>query len=183
MDTFTFSVEDFILYILNRIEPQKNDRLKLNKIAFFVEFAYFFNTKNPLSTATYAAITNGPIIDQYATILTTMERANKIICDGYRIRPLKNPEHEPNADVQQFINPLIEKYAALNNSELIALSHQTDSWLITTNQGASWGEIIDKNLASLETFFVENHVESDEYTQISELPPLNKESLVAYEFN
>ncbi|MAF20730.1 MAG: hypothetical protein CMI55_03545 [Parcubacteria group bacterium] len=35
-----FKKEDYILYILNNLEPEKSDKIRLNKVAFFVEFAF-----------------------------------------------------------------------------------------------------------------------------------------------
>lgn len=181
MSVFTFSIEDYILYILNKLEPEKSDKLKLNKVAFFVEFAYLFFRRKILSQADYAAINRGPAIDDYKVILQSMAKKGKVKLDGYKVRPLTNPSNEPPEEIANFIDPLIDKYSELTNNELIALSHQTDPWLITTNNNKNMGMIIDKDLASLESFFVEES--SDESQDEIELPKVDKESLEEYEFD
>ena len=178
-NSFLFKVEDYILYILNRLEPEKSDKIKLNKVAFFVEFAYLFFKEKPLSRAQYAAIDAGAVIDSYDSILKEMQKKKKITIDGYIVRPLKSPEATIPEEISSFLDPLIQKYAVLNNSELISLSHSTDSYKITTNNEKVMGRIIDKKLALLETFFCEDKTE-DEIAE-EKLPVIDKEKLVKYE--
>ncbi len=186
MCDFKFSTEDYILYILNKLEPDKSDKTKLNKIAFFVEFAYLLSKSKELSEAEYAAITYGPAINDYNYHLENLSFNGKVKIDGYKLRPLTSPATEPNEEIQNFIDPLIEKYSNLTNKELIALSHLTDSWLISTDNGKNFGTMIDKDLASLETFFLESHngTDDDSNEELDEdLPKYDKESLVDYEFD
>ena len=153
---FIFSVEDFILYILNRIEPTKSDKIRLNKMAFLIEFAYiFFNNKN-LSNIKYAAIDKGPIIDNYDVILKKMEKEKLIGIDGYMLRPFTNSKVKPPQNIADFIESIIDKYSKLSRDELISLSHDTDSYKITTNNEKEMGKIINKDLANLESFFCDN---------------------------
>lgn len=175
-----FHTEDYILYILNRLEPEKSDKIRLNKIAFFVEFAYVFQNERPLSNARYAAIDNGAVIDSYDFILKLMVARKKVKIDGYFVRPLKTSEAPTPKEVSSFIDPLIKKYSSLNNGELIGLSHSTDSFKITTNNGRTMGSIIDKDLALLETFFDEDKDEEEEIDENS-LPTIDKSKLVKYE--
>jgi len=175
-----FNTEDYILYILNRLEPEKSDKIRLNKIAFFVEFAYVFQNERPLSNAQYAAINNGAVIDSYDLILKFMVARKKIKLDGYFVRPLKTSEALIPKEASSFIDPLIKKYSSLNKGELIGLSHSTDSFKITTNNGRTMGRIIDKDLALLETFFDEDKDEEEEIDENS-LPAIDKSKLAKYE--
>lgn len=176
--SFVFNTQDFILYILNRIEPAKSDKIRLNKMAFFIEFAYiFFNNKN-LSNIKYAAIDKGPIIDNYDVILKKMEKKKLIGIDGYMLRPFVNSEVKPPQNIADFIESIIDKYSKLSREELISLSHDTDSYKITTNNEKDMGNIINKNLANLESFFCDNdNQEIDE----KNLPVFDKSKLVEYE--
>ncbi|MFH1187919.1 MAG: type II toxin-antitoxin system antitoxin SocA domain-containing protein [bacterium] len=175
---FIFNTKDFILYILNRIEPAKSDKIRLNKIAFFVEFAYiFFNNKN-LSNTKYAAIDKGPVIDDYDMILQKMKKEKLIDINGYMLRPLANSNTEPPEEIVNFIESIIDKYSKLSRDELISLSHNTDSYKITTNNEKEMGKIINKNLANLESFFCDN---SDEQIDENCIPVFNKNKLVEYE--
>ncbi|PWB38382.1 MAG: hypothetical protein C3F02_04405 [Parcubacteria group bacterium] len=175
------NTEDYILYILNRLEPQKSDKIRLNKIAFFVEFAYIFYNNKVLSEANYAAIDKGPVIDGYDTILKSMANEGKIKIDGYVLRPLKSSEVNLTENDVVFINGIIDKYSAFNKDELIALSHATDSYKITTNNEKDMGGIINKKLAFLETFFQESEGEDDDKDEDT-LPELDRKKLVEYEF-
>jgi len=175
-----FKTEDFILYILNRLEPDKSDKIKLNKIAFFVEFAYIFSKEKFLSDAKYAAIDMGAVIDSYDPILKKMQSGGKIKIEGYTIRPLKSPNISIPEEISLFIDPIIKKYSLFSKDELITLSHATDSYKITTNNEKVMGRIIDKELASLETFFSEDGVIEGKIDE-NKLPAIHKEKLVKYE--
>ncbi len=179
-NNFLFNVEDYILYILNNLEPDKSDKIRLNKVAFFVEFAYIFHKERPLSKTEYAAINNGAVIDSYDLILKKMQKKKKIKLDGYIVRPLNSPELSIPKELPLFIDPLIKKYSLLSNEELINLSHSTDSYKITTNNERIMGRIIDKKLALLETFFCEDEV-AEEKIDESKLPVVNKEKMIRYE--
>lgn len=176
--SFAFSIEDYILYILNHLEPEKSDKIRLNKIAFFVEFAYIYFRGHPLSEAEYAAIDKGTIIDGYDSILKQMQKDEKIKVDGFTLRPLKSPRTSVPIQIDEFIEPLIKKYASLTNAELVSLSHLTDSYKITSKNERIMGKIIDKKLAFLESFFEENKAQKQ--LEESELPVIDKSKLVEY---
>ena len=59
------TTEDLILHILNKLEPEKSDKIRLNKLAFFTEFAFLHRFNKPLSNAEYASIDLGPVIWNY----------------------------------------------------------------------------------------------------------------------
>ena len=179
--TKQIKTEDFILYILNRLEPQKSDKIRLNKIAFFVEFAYIFYNNKFLSKANYATIDKGPVIDDYDDILKSMASQGQIKIDGYVLRPLKSSPVDLSESEGVFIDGIIEKYSALNKDELIGLSHQTDAYKITTDNEKVMGGIINKKLAFLETFFQDSEGENGDKDE-AELPKIDKSKLVEYEF-
>lgn len=170
--------EDYILYILNKLEPEKSDKLILNKIAFFVEFAFLQRYNQDLSSAEYAAIPHGPVIDGYDEILKGMEKNKLVKIDGYIVRPLHSPKIEIPDEQQEFINRAIEKYSNFSSTELRGLSHQTDSYKITTDNERVMGKRINKKLAMLETFLMEDEV--DEVLSEDELPKINRSELIPY---
>ena len=178
MNNTILTTEDFILYLLKKVESGKLDKIRLNKLAFFVEFGYLFRTQKPLSAANYAGIDNGPVIDGYAQVLEKMEKSKKIFMDGYKIRPLADPKTNIAEGVKSIIDPLISKYSQLTTKELISLSHATDSYKITTNNEKNMGKRIDKELAALETFFVESETEDGE---LLDLPKIDRSKLIPYE--
>ena len=178
MEQLKLSVEDLILYILNKLEPDKSDKIRLNKLAFFVEFAYLLKYGADLSEANYAAIDMGPVIDDYDKILKGMQEQGLVKMDGYLIRPLKSGTAEISPDVKIFIDSVIDKYYKLTNNELVAIAHSTDAYKITTNNEKVMGNIIDKKLALLETFLTDGH-EGGELNE-DELPVIDRSKLVPY---
>ena len=174
------NTESFILYILNRLEPEKSDFWYLNKIAFLVEFAYMYFKEKELSGAHYAAINHGPVIDKYSEILKDMESRKLIKLDGYKIRLLDSKPVEVSKELSDFINPLIRKYSQMTHGELKALTHATDSYQITTMNEKVMGNIIDKKLSNLETFFDDTNDES--VVEDIDLPRINFDKLAKYEF-
>jgi len=177
---FVFNTKDFILFILNRIEPARSDKIRLNKIAFFVEFAYIFYNNRNLSNANYAAIDNGPVIDGYDKILKEMEKEKLININGFALRPLASLKITVPINISNFIESIIDKYSKLSKSELISLSHDTDSYKITTDNEKKMGNIINKKLASLEAFFCDDNNNDQEISEKS-LPALDKSKLIEYE--
>lgn len=170
--------EDFILYILNKLEPEKSDKIRLNKLAFFVEFAYLLKFKRDLSTAEYAAIDMGPVINDYEAILKDMQKRGLVAVDGYVVRPLKSPVAEIPAETKAFIDGIMDKYSKLPKNALIGLSHLTDAYKITTNNERVMGKRIDKKLAALETFLIED--EHNGGVSEDELPSIDRSQLVPY---
>lgn len=177
---FKFNTQDYILYLLNRLEPANSDKLKLNKIAFFVEFGFLYRCRKELSDVRYAGITLGPVIDEYAQLLKEMEKSGKVKVDEHIVRPLQKPSITPPENIAAIIDPLIEKYSKLTSAELVALSHLTDSYKISTNNEKDMGKLIDKELAALETFFDEKP--SNPIFDEDRLPVIKKADLVEYEF-
>lgn len=176
---YIFDQEDFILYILNKIEPKNSTKIKLNKIAFFTEFGFLYRENKQLSNADYAGINYGPIIDNYAKLLVKMSTSKKITVDGITVRPLIGPSKQPPEWVSQLIDPLIEKYSNLSTNEIVTLSHETDSYKITTMNEQIMGNIIDKDLAQLETFY-SDELTIDELDTSSSLPQVNSQNLETY---
>ncbi len=178
---FKLNKEDYILYILNKLEPEKSDKIKLNKIAFFVEFAYFLKFKHDLSDTEYAAINMGPIIDGYELILKDMQKRRLVKVDGYIVRPLESPKIDISDDERIFIDGLINRYSKFRNNELIALSHATDTYKITTDNERQMGNKINKKLALLETFLADSDGEEDNLLfSEDELPKINRSQLIQY---
>ncbi|MCX6712177.1 MAG: DUF4065 domain-containing protein [Candidatus Vogelbacteria bacterium] len=172
------TVEDFILHILNKLEPEKSDKIRLNKLAFFTEFAFLHRFNQPLSTAEYAGIDLGPVIDNYDIILRGMQKNNLIKMDGYKIRPLVSPSSQLSPEYGTFVDSIIEKYSALPKEVLIGISHLTDAYKITTNNEKIMGGKISKKLALLETFLLDDEV--DKPVNENNLPRVDRSQLVNY---
>ncbi|MBD3365929.1 DUF4065 domain-containing protein [candidate division WWE3 bacterium] len=181
ISNFKFSQEDYILYLLNQPALKEADFYRINKLAFFVEFGYIYKTSRELTPLKYAGINKGPVINDYTSLFAKMEAKGLIkISSGFKVSPLVKPSKNPPKDVRACIDSLIEEYASLSTSKLIALSHETDSYKIATENEEVMGAVIDKNLAHLEAFFEDSADRLDE-TTVNALPPVETE-LEAYAF-
>lgn len=178
INNFKFDTTEYILYLLQKIEPSQSTKLKLNKIAFFVEFGYLHKIGRELSKSNYAGIVYGPVINNYKLLLSQMQRKKMIIIDGNYVRPLKGLETKIPDNISSIIDPLIEKYSKLTSTELVKLSHLTDSYQITTNGEKEMGKIIDKDLAALESFYDDENC--DEKIDETKLPRFNPDDLIPY---
>ena len=178
MADFVFTTKDYILYLLEKMGGDGVDKIKLNKVAFFVEFGYILKKQRELSTTQYAGITLGPVVNDYQNILELMAKEGKLTIENNKIRTLKKPATTVPKEVMEVVDPLIEKYKLLTNTELVSLSHLTDSYNITTLGEKRMGKIIDKKLAYLETFFEET--DSALETDQDLLPVVPRKGLRAY---
>jgi hypothetical protein len=86
-------------------------------------------------------------------------------------------------ELAEFMNPLIKKYSQMTQGELKALTHATDSYKITTSNEKFMGNIIDKNLARLETFYEEDFAKnaSEQERDEVDLPRVDFNKLKKYE--
>lgn len=175
----TLTAEQYILFILNRLQPEKSDLRTVNKIAFLVEFAHLYFKEKEISKAKYAAIDHGPVIDDYKIILSGMEKKGLIKLDGFKIRLVDSTAIDVSKELDEFASPLIAKYSQMNANELRALTHSMDSYLITTKNEKIMGKRIDKDLAALETIFESNEAEPSPEV---DLPLVDFKRLVPYEF-
>jgi len=176
------SPEDLVLYISNKLEPEKSDKMRLNKLAFLVEFSFLLKYGRSLSNANYAAIDHGPVIDGYDKLFLKMQENSLIKIDGFKIRPLKSRVVSLTDEEKSFVDSVMEKYSKLSNSELRSITHDTDSYKITTDNEKIMGKKIDKDLAKLETFLDENISDAEEGFTILEkdLPAIDRNKLVKY---
>jgi len=99
--------------------------------------------------------------------------------DGYKIRPLTSPSVNLSLESSAFVDNIIERYSKLSNDVLIGISHLTDAYKITTKNERVMGEKIDKKLALLETFLLDD--EPEKSVNEDELPAVDRSQLVRYD--
>mgnify|MGYP001570232926 FL=1 len=82
-------------------------------------------------------------------------------------------------EYRDFVDSILDKYSVLSKDVLIGISHLTDAYMITTNNEKIMGGKIDKKLALLETFLLEDDVEH--IVNENELPAIDRSQLVRYD--
>ena len=185
MGNYRFTTEDFILYILNYVEPGKSTFMTVNKLAFLLEFFYLYNTEGKeLSDAKYAAINHGAVIDNYKDVFAGMEQKGLVQITDHHLRVLADAPRIPS-DVKEKIDPVLRRFSQYDSSALRALTHKMDSYLITSKNERVMGKVIKKDLASLETFFEElndSETSSVQEGEMVDLPlTIDREKLLRYE--
>jgi len=182
-NNFQFTTEDYILYILSKLPNEKSTPLYLNKVAFLTEFAYKFKTFSDLSDAQYAAINLGPVINDYNRILDKMHDSEKLERVGRKqLFPKQQPGFTIPEEIKLIIDPLIEHYSHMSIGELIKLTHETDSYTITTNGGKVMSKIIDKDLTHLDMIFAGDQIEEIPEIDEDKLPVFKRDELIKYDF-
>lgn len=174
--------KEYILYLLNKL-PAKTDKYRINKIAFLIEFAYIYKNSTELTDTVYAAITKGPVVNDYKELFKDMQQEGSIKIEGHSLRPLQDADvSNVNPSILEFIDEMVEKYSRLGTNELIALTHSLDSYVITTQKEKLMGNIIDKSLAHLDIYFddnLENY--EDELILDDKLPKIDRSRLLKYD--
>lgn len=150
----TISIEDLLLFILTNSSPNMGVK-KLNKLAFLLEFTYLFENEKPLTNASYAAITMGPVINDYKVLVASMLKKKEICtnedADGGTedYLPLKKPQID--TQLFAFLLTVLNRYKELSPKQLEDLTHGLDSYNITVHEnGGKMGRVIDKDLALLD---------------------------------
>ncbi len=175
---FKFDKKNYILYLLNKLEP-KVSLLRINKIAFLVEFAYIFNFGEELTDISYAALPYGPVINDYNKLFEEMSLESYLVYDrdARIVRPLKDSEVTLSLEIEQRIEPFVEWFKSLKTNDLIQITHSLDSYIITSESETKMGRIIDKALANLDIYFDKSLSEEDT-SNTTDLPYFDKSDLV-----
>lgn len=149
-------ISDLLLFILNHSNPNMGIK-KLNKLAFFLEFTYLFENDRALTNAEYAAITMGPVVNDYKVLIADMVEAGKIVQNEKADQGLEDylpvqREKEFDPELTGFLLTVLNRYKDLSPKQLEDLSHGLDSYNITVHEnGGEMGKIIDKDLALLDS--------------------------------
>lgn len=149
-------IDDLLLFILNHSSPNMGIK-KLNKLAFFLEFTYLFENDRALTNAEYAAITMGPVVNDYKVLIAQMVQAGQIVKNEKADPGLEDylpvqREKEFDPELMGFLLTVLNRYKDLSPKQLEDLSHGLDSYNITVHEnGGEMGKIIDKDLALLDS--------------------------------
>jgi len=151
---YKIGIEDLLLFILANSSPNMGVK-KLNKLAFLLEFTYLFENEKPLTGASYAAITMGPVINDYKNLVSSMVKKKEIRKNGAAdsgiedYLPLKKPQID--TALYAFLLTVLNRYKELSPKQLEDLTHGLDSYNITVHENdGKMGKIIDKDLALLD---------------------------------
>lgn len=148
--TYHDKLQQVILYVLNHPDYREGGIKKLNKLLYFIDFYFYRDHEKLITGAKYAKAPMGPLIDRYQQIFSELEQAGVLvgkIVDGRNIYlPLVKCDVESLSSIEvDHISQVLGRYGKLRSSELEAISHGQQPWVLTEN----YGDIIDPDLALL----------------------------------
>lgn len=145
---YSEKLKNLILLVLVNEDYKDEGIKKLNKILYFVDFYYYKDNEKLISGSEYAKAPMGPILNDYKLIF------NSLVEDGVLVQEKECPTiYKPKiahnlsafkAEEIEHIDKVLKRYGKLSSSELEAISHVQQPWLLTEN-----GDIIDPDLALL----------------------------------
>ncbi|MEK7103494.1 MAG: Panacea domain-containing protein [Patescibacteria group bacterium] len=149
MPIYTEKFKNLVLYILANEHYKDEGIKKLNKVLYFVDFYFYRDHERLISGVTYAKAPMGPIVNDYQTIFKQMVQDDVLHQKSeYPAMFTSNIDYtlsEFSPEEVDHIHKVLEKYGRLSSTELEAISHQQQPWVLTERMG----DIIDPDLALL----------------------------------
>ena len=135
-----------IIAFITKCNPEFSDRLKLNKLLFYVDFYHYKLTGFSLTGLSYRAIQYGPVPTFYENIYTYFENEG-IICSKWikgengSAKELfqTNSEFDSkyhSAEELETIDTIINKFKDTSSWDLVDISHNERGWMeLHNNKG------------------------------------------------
>jgi uncharacterized phage-associated protein len=110
------------------------DRLKVNKLCYFIDFEHYLLYKESISGKDYYHLPRGPIVDGYKRLFEEGSAQGLWTLDGINLIPLTTHDASDAFSVpeQLVINTILSKYQHLTGLELQSISHEDPPWTLTT---------------------------------------------------
>jgi uncharacterized phage-associated protein len=123
---------------IRKCKQEFNDKLKLNKLLFYVDFYHYKNYGTSISGLSYRAIQYGPVPANYDNIYTYLENEKIIRSEWVRLPNGSAREvfkSENDFEVSSFslqeletINVIIERFKDISTWDIVDLSHEEKAW-------------------------------------------------------
>ena len=130
---------NLIIAFITRCKPQFNDRLKMNKLLYYVDFYHYKLVGFSLTGLSYRAIQYGPVPTYYENLYTYFENAG-VICSSWT--KTENGAGKEvfqttgefdatyyNTEELETIETIISKFKNTSSWDLIDLSHKEKGWM------------------------------------------------------
>ena len=142
ISTNDFGIEKYKQILLNCLQygsdsDGKITKTKLAKLAYLVDFKWFYDNLKPLSGLAYRRITHGPVPDQYFRIIDELYESGAITIEkkqggnAFMIGLVENaPTNKLNQAELKLINKISSKWKNKNTQEIVDFTHQQLPWKI-----------------------------------------------------
>jgi DNA-binding transcriptional regulator YiaG/uncharacterized phage-associated protein len=136
------SRERFTQLIIRLAEDVKPFKTQLNKLLFYIDFAHYKRHGQSISGCVYAAISMGPVPDNFETTFETLAREGHFINEyiqfpdgnyGVQFIALKDKPFDPtqfNDEELVTIDKVISKLKKKKSSDLVSISHEEKAWIV-----------------------------------------------------
>lgn len=130
---------NILIVFIAKCKPEFNDRLKINKLLFYVDFYHYKLVGFSLTGLSYRAIQYGPVPTFYDNIYTYFEN-EAVICSNW-IKEENGSGKELFQTIAEFdnnhfsseeletIDIIINKFKNISSWDLVEISHKEKGWL------------------------------------------------------
>ena len=133
-------LSNLLLFLISRSNPDYNDKLKLNKLMFYVDFINYKNTGKSITGLSYRAIPYGPVPTNYDFIFAYFTEKEKLIepefiqSQNSRViecfKALKEFDLSIfNKEELETIYQVVKFFKDFSSWKLVDLSHKERAWI------------------------------------------------------
>ncbi|MDO8513070.1 MAG: DUF4065 domain-containing protein [bacterium] len=155
ISTGDFGIEKYKQIILNCLQygcdsDGKITKTKLAKLAYLVDFKWFYDNLQPLSGLAYRRIAHGPVPDQYFRVIDELYESGAITIENKGMASLiKANENAPTNQLKEkeikVIKDISNKWKNKNSQDIEDFTHEQLPWKICRQ-----GELIPYELITQE---------------------------------
>lgn len=133
-------IANLLVYALSQSKAEYNDRLKMNKLLFYVDFCHYRQTARSITGLPYRAIQYGPAPTCYDTVLDRLENMEILQAQWVNRGKSNQPreifqatgafnEHVFSVEENSTIKWVVAKFKNISSWDIVELSHKESGWL------------------------------------------------------
>lgn len=132
-------IASLVIFFLKNASSSYNDRLKLNKLLFYADFAHFKYHGRSITGLSYRAIPYGPVPSSYDRLFSWLQQKDLIQINWDHVdqgagRERFTSMREPDGtifseDELASMDAVLEEFGAMPSWDLVNISHQEKAWL------------------------------------------------------
>lgn len=130
-----------ILYFLRECAPRRPGLTNLLKLVWYADYKHYRENLRPITGATYVALPNGPVIDDYREHFSWLEKEGyvskeEVEIQGHEKRKQEyRPEVEPDEELfssseSETLQSIVAEFGQLTGSSLSEKTHREGPWQI-----------------------------------------------------
>lgn len=131
-------LKNILIYLLNSCNSEHNDRIKINKLLFYIDFLHYRNFGKSVSGIKYRAIPYGPAPAYYDRIIDFIyqdlsfsisgKRSANHVVEVFSTNEVYNPSIFTLQE-QCTLDEVVNKFKDVSSWDIMQLSHKERSWI------------------------------------------------------